>query len=409
MSKMKHKPGSEQKTEETEETLSGSETLFGSIAKDAHNFVVIADSDRRMVYVNKEARKLTGYTKKQLMGKDFSEFIFEEDRKHITGRFCNRLEGKKVPAEFEFRVKPKSGEIKNTESRSVLVVEADGAKFVVAHLLDITQRKNLLEKLRKYTEHLEDIVEERTHKLEQTKDELLKKERFAAIGQLAAIIGHDLRNPLTSITGCTYYLEKNLGDNASEKMKEMLVLIRKNIAYSDKIVNDLISYSEEINLEPHQTNPMQVVKATLENLPLPQNIQVVNLAKTRPTIKVDLRQLSRALSRIVVNAVDAMPEGGVFTIRSSKAGSNMVFTFTATGCGIPEQNLKRLWHPMFTTKAKGMGFGLPVCRRIVEAHGGSVSAQSVEGEETTLTITIPIEPKTEEGGEKNWTNQPESS
>ena len=103
----------------------------------------------------------------------------------------------------------------------------------------------------------------KNEELRKAQEQLLKSERLATIGQLAAMIGHDLRNPLTSIIGSTYYLEKKLDSNADSKMREMLGIIKKNVEYSNKIVNDLLDYSREIVLESATKNPKAIMKETL--------------------------------------------------------------------------------------------------------------------------------------------------
>jgi len=107
------------------------------------------------------------------------------------------------------------------------------------------------------------------------------------------------------------------------------------------------------------------------------------------------------------NASDAMPEGGKLTITSKESDGDLEATFTDIGVGMPKEVMEKIWIPLFTTKAKGMGLGLPICKRIVEAHGGNISVESTVGKGTTFTVTIPIKPKLE-GGEKVWVNVPES-
>jgi signal transduction histidine kinase len=94
-----------------------------------------------------------------------------------------------------------------------------------------------------------------------------------------------------------------------------------------------------------------------------------------------------------------MPNGGKVTIRSERAGDKVVFSFTDNGAGMSRKTLDRIWTPLFTTKAKGMGFGLPICKRFVEGHGGKISAESAVGKGSTFTVVLPIEPKSEDKGE----------
>ncbi len=266
------------------------------------------------------------------------------------------------------------------------------------------------EELRRYTDQLEQKVEERTRELMEMNDKLLKAQRMAAIGELAGMIGHDLRNPLTSIAGAAYYLKRRLSQLGDERIMEMLDLIEKNIAYSNKIINDLLDYSREVKLDITETNPENIVDEALAAVQIPSNIKVVKLVDKKPKMRADFEKLKRVFVNLIRNAVEAMPKGGTLTIKSMKKGDNVMFTVSDTGIGMTEEVMKKLWTPLFTTKAKGMGLGLAICKRFVEAHGGTITVESAPEKGATFTVTLPIEPKIEEeGGEKIWVKTLESS
>ncbi len=278
------------------------------------------------------------------------------------------------------------------------------------------ENTHLIEGLRKarkqleaYTEQLEQKVDERTRELRKSQEQLLKAQRLAVIGELAGMVGHDLRNPLTSISGAQYYLKKRLILEKNDKIKEMLELIEKNIVYSNKIINDLLDYSREIELELSESDPKSLVKEALCIVQVPNNVQVINLVKSKPTLKVDVEKMKRVFVNLIKNALEAMPKGGALTIKSRKVGGKVEIVFSDTGGGMSKETLEKLWTPLFTTKAKGMGFGLPICKRFVEAHGGAISAESARGKGSIFTVTFPIKPKMKEGGEKLWVKPLESS
>jgi signal transduction histidine kinase len=270
------------------------------------------------------------------------------------------------------------------------------------------ENAQLLQQLKEYSEHLEEKVEQRTQELRDVQRQLLKSERLAAIGELAGMVGHDLRNPLTGITGATYYLKTKYGSKMENKGKEMLEIIEKDIAYSNKIINDLLEYSREIKLEVTETSPKQVLKEALSFVPIPKNVQVVSSVWSRPKISVDIERMRRVFINIIKNAFDAMPNGGKLTITTKKVTDSLTFTFSDTGVGMSKETMSKLWTPLFTTKARGMGFGLPICKRILEAHGGKISVESDIGKGTTFILTVPIKQKPTEGGERIWVNEPES-
>jgi PAS domain S-box-containing protein len=276
-----------------------------------------------------------------------------------------------------------------------------------AQLIDSLRKAR--KQLEDYAGQLEQKVEERTRELKKSQEQLLKAQRLAVIGELAGMVGHDLRNPLTSISGAEYYLKKRLSPEVDSKIKEMLALIEKNIAYSNKIINDLLDYSREIELELTESNSKLIVKEALSLVEMPKNVMIVDLTENKPKINVDVGKIKRAFVNIIKNAVEAMPKGGTLTIKSRKLDDNLEIVVSDTGAGMSKETLEKLWTPLFTTKAKGMGFGLPICKRFIEAHGGSISAKSTPRKGTTFTLKLPIEPKIEKGGEKVWVKPLESS
>jgi len=224
----------------------------------------------------------------------------------------------------------------------------------------------------------------------------MMEERVNTIGELAAMIGHDLRNPLTGISSATYYLKRKYGSLMDEKGRDMLEVIEKDINYSNKIVSDLLEYSRSLTLDLKEMNPKSAVAEALSHVDFPKNVHLIDLTESTSAIKIDADKMTRVFINLIKNAIDAMPNGGKLTITSEKMSGKVKIAFADTGLGISEENLKKLFGPLFTTKAKGMGLGLAICKRIVEAHGGRISVESVINKGTTFTITIPIEPKLEE-------------
>jgi signal transduction histidine kinase len=142
---------------------------------------------------------------------------------------------------------------------------------------------------------------------------------------------------------------------------------------------------------------------------VPENIQVLDLTQSEPKIKMDVAKMKRVFANFIKNAVEAMLEGGKLTISTKESDGNAEIMFIDTGIGIAKEVMEKIWTPFFTTKAEGMGLGLPICKRVIEAHGGKISVESIVGEGTTFAVTIPVEPKPKEKGDgKIWVNMPES-
>lgn len=293
----------------------------------------------------------------------------------------------------------------------VTPIRDESGKVVAALELAVnaTERKMLENKLKEYSEKLEQLVEERTAQLQEAQAKLLKTERLAAIGELAAMVGHDLRNPMTAIKNAAYYLKKK-GTACPEATRvEMLLIIDDAIERANKIVNDLLEYSREIRLELQPCTPRVLLTEALRYVKVPSAIELLDETADAPEMLVDKDKMVRVFVNLIKNAVDAMPSGGMLKVVSRWKADAVELVFSDTGVGIPDEVKARLFNPLVTTKAQGMGFGLAICKRIVEAHRGTIAVESAPGKGATFTITLPLKPKMEVGEEKEWINLPESS
>lgn len=303
---------------------------------------------------------------------------------------------------------PIDGKRPTKETLAPLELFIHQAAVAIENAQLIQQLNKAKNQIREYANQLELKVKERTEELIEAQNKLVKTERLAAIGEVAAMVGHDLRNPLTGIAGASYYLKTKLGSKADDKTREMFELIEKDIEYSNKIINDLLDYSREMQLELRTITPQELVKEAITTIKIPENIKISNQAKTEPWIKVDIRKMQRVFINIIKNAADAMPNGGKLTIETNTSKHSLQIAFTDTGLGMSKEIQKKLWSPFFTTKAKGMGLGLAICKRIVEAHKGKISLKSNVGKGTKFMIIVPLELEPEKGGENVWVNLPES-
>ena len=390
-----------------EEALRESEEKFRSIFENANDGFVYLDKSGKILDVNRKAVEIFGGTREEILGKHFAKLgVFSlKDIPRLLGIFARILAGKEGYASLT--IKNKKGQERFLESSSSIMRINGKMTGILVITRDVTERNQMQKKLEEYSQQLETLVEQRTKQLREAQEQLVRSERLAAIGQVAAMVGHDLRNPLTSIASVAYYLKKKLDQKTDETTREMLEIIEKDIEYSDNIITDLLDYSREVKLELTETNLKTVVNEALSAVKVPRNVEVLDVTEFEQ-LRVDKEKMKRVFVNIIKNAVDAMPKGGKLTIRDNKANNELEVSFTDTGTGMTRDVLERMWTPFFTTKAKGLGLGLPICKRIVEAHGGNVSVESTAGKGTAFKITIPIRPK-QEGGEKVWVNVPESS
>jgi len=402
MSNLKHAKNLERQAREIRESQEKFERFF----MDNPEAAACVDSDFRILDVNPRFVKLFGYSLDEIEGKLIDDVVVQEERKEEAGML--NAEALKGYFYYETVRKRKDGTLVPV-SVSVARITVEGkVTGAVGLYRDITERKEMEKKLEEYSQHLEELVDRRTKELKEAQEQLLNAERLAAIGEIAAMVGHDLRNPLTGIGAATYYLRKKFGSTIDMKAAEMFELIEKDIAHANNIITDLLEYSREIRLECTETNPKFLVNEALRLVEFPQNIHVVDSTQSEPQIVVDSERMKRVFVNIIKNAIDAMPDGGTFTITSNESNGNLEIGFIDTGIGMSEDVFRKIWTPLFTTKATGMGLGLPICKRFVEAHRGTISVQSVVGKGTKFTVTIPVKCESQ-GGKSKWKNPQESS
>ena len=243
------------------------------------------------------------------------------------------------------------------------------------------------ERLENYSKNLETIVDEKSRMLRDS-------ERLATIGATAGMVGHDIRNPLQAIISDIYLTKAELASipDSDEKKNvlESLTEIEKNIDYINKIVADLQDFARPLNPNPEETDLRLIIEDLLAKNVLPNNVKVsVNVENSARKVLADSTYLNRIMYNLVNNAVQAMPQGGKLTIQTCKEANDVIITVQDTGVGIPNAIKSKLFTPMFTTKAKGQGFGLAVIKRMTEALGGTVSFESQEGKGTTFTVRLP--------------------
>jgi len=216
-------------------------------------------------------------------------------------------------------------------------------------------------------------------------------ERMVAIGETAAMVGHDLRNPLQTITNTLYLTKKELKSMPSppaekQSIMKMCETLGEQVDYMDKLVSDLQAYAMPLKHEIVPTNLRQLLDVTLSTVMVPENVKVSVKVKRSLKAMVDPTLMKRVLVNLVKNAVQAMPDGGKLTIRASKKDKATFISVNDTGVGIPKKDIDRLFKPFPTTKSGGTGLGLVICKRLVEAHGGSIAVKSKVGRGTTFTV-----------------------
>jgi signal transduction histidine kinase/CheY-like chemotaxis protein len=265
-----------------------------------------------------------------------------------------------------------------------------GKKAVLEVFYDITELKNAQSQLQEYSLNLEEKVEERTHELQSAQEKLVRHEHLATIGQLAGSVGHELRNPLNVISASVYLLNKTLA-GIDEKSQEYLDIIKQETDRSAKIIKDLLDFGRipYANKEKAAVGPL-ISQALMRNIP-PATIKVTSSDKLGTTkIIIDSQQIGQVLDNLINNAYQAMPAGGKLLIKTARQKGQLKISVIDTGTGISEEDLDRLFDPLFTTKARGIGLGLALSKNYVEANGGSIAVESEENKGSTFTISFKL-------------------
>ncbi len=341
------------------------EERFRDITNNTGDWVWEVDKEGTYVYTSSGGKITLGYDDDEIVGKKFSDFLLPEENKSSVD-FLKRSYKIKESFDFVKHCLHKSGKIVVLETRGVPILDEKGT--VVGYRgvdRDITEKHEMEEKL-------------------------LKSERLAAVGELATMVAHDLRNPLQSIATAMYCLEKVIPEENSEKAKKLVANVKNSLDYSDKIVRELLDYSAKIHLDLTKTTPSELVSKALSTITVPSDVKLLNYLENKPVVYVDVNRIRRVCVNIISNAFDAMPTGGTFRISSKTIKENLELSFSDTGEGMTKQQIGKLMVPFFTTKAKGMGLGLAISKRIIEAHHGKIVVNSTVGHGTTFTLVLPI-------------------
>jgi len=238
-----------------------------------------------------------------------------------------------------------------------------------------------------------------TLKLKKLQEDIRKSERLATIGQMANIVGHEIRNPLAAISNAAYLIKMQVlkMTEKNPKILRYVEIIENEINSSNKIINDMLSYSRSREPVLSKRNINEVISNIIEDTVIPQNIQLQLMLKPEiPEVAIDVEEIKQVIRNLVNNAIDSMEkkETGILKLTTSfdKTSNSVCVEISDTGCGIPPENLEKIFEPFFSTKSKGTGLGLSVVKRIIEErHKGKIEVKSIVGQGTTFYVKLPVQ------------------
>ena len=352
----------EKRTQELEESRSHLEAMLSGIA----DGIVFADQENKITFINEAAESIFGIKRGEWIGKDF-KFAHSAEAHEKALRLIEEMR--------EGKIKSYSSEIRSGEKTVFIhfspIMHGQEYLGVIFIARDITEMKSL-------------------------QAELMQSEKLALIGKMSSSIAHELRNPLVPIGGFANLIYKRVEDGSP--LKKYADIIVREINRMEGLLQNILYFTKEVKpvLEPVNLNEIINDLLFMYNKTCSdKNIELkVRLSSDMPVIQIDPSKIRQALINILTNAVHAMSDGGILTIESSmKEKDGMPYAFISiedTGAGIPEEVRKSIFEPFFTTKIQGLGLGLTLTKAIVDAHGGKIAVESMEGRGTTFTIILPL-------------------
>ena len=255
------------------------------------------------------------------------------------------------------------------------------------------QNASMYQELKNFSRQMEEKIQKTTADLRKTESQLIRSEKLAALGQLAAGIAHEIRNPLTSINILIHSLRERLPSENSQQ--EDLKVIEEEIHRMNEIVDQFLRFAKPASPLLEKTDVLSIFEETLQLLRPQiekQRIVVEKEFQALPMIQMDPEQMKQAMLNLLLNAIQAMPEGGQLTMKgqNSKDGQWIHLSIEDSGMGISPEDIDKLFDPFFSTKERGIGLGLSITHRIIDQHHGKIEVENAPEKGTIFTVWLPI-------------------
>ncbi|MBU4320009.1 MAG: two-component sensor histidine kinase, partial [Nitrospinae bacterium] len=230
----------------------------------------------------------------------------------------------------------------------------------------------------------------------QMEEKLREAEHLSGIGQLSRSIAHEIRNPLNFISLSVDHIKEKFspdGNIDAEKFHSLISNIKQEIQRLNKLVEEFLDYGKPLKLNLQKADIGKLLEGIIEIIWAKAEAEKINIIKDcdfLPSLNIDPDLIKTCVFNVVLNAFQAMPDGGALTIKTEPVEGMISIIISDTGKGIPEDELPKVYEPFYTTKRNGLGLGLAMTKRVVEEHGGKVSIHSIAGDGSTVVITLPV-------------------
>ncbi|KUP09881.1 hypothetical protein Q73_01215 [Bacillus coahuilensis m2-6] len=361
-------------------TLSQSEQDYRNLlGKSLHIFdqlnqIVYQTNDKGVfTLVNPAWEQLTGYTAEETIGKNLFEFVYEEDEDILRGKLVQSITKQVTVFKDEVRIKKQDSGYVWVEINAKYIYDDEGSVYETAGTLsDITDRRT-----------------SRLDLIQQNENLALESVKLGAIAQMSASIAHEVRNPLTSISGFLQLMKEQKSFNP-----EYIDLIFSEMKRIELVLSELLVLSKPQAVTYKKIELCTVIEQVITLMTTETNMKSIEIHQSLPAypifIKGEENQLKQVMINLIKNAIDAMDHGGKISLYYSLSPDTISLFIRDEGVGIPEEQLHNIGQAFYTTKEKGTGLGLTVCYKIIENHQGNILIDSKVGEGTTFEIILPL-------------------
>jgi PAS domain S-box-containing protein len=362
--------------------LASAHSFLNLVLDSSTEYAIVAlDLEYRITLFNRGAELLFGYTSADAAGRRPRELFLN------VGRYGENL----------LRDCLKEADAVGHYQTEMSLHRRDGAEFPAAVALTPIVGGSRLGHLCV----MRDLTAERRaeESLRQMQARLAHQEKIAALGQVAAQVAHEVRNPLTGLQLYSMHMKAKLADRMSEAELQLADKIVETINHLSRTVEQIVNFARPLSLERREVDLNRVVGDLLHLLE-PQLVAAhvephVELSPECTRARLDESSLRSALTNLIINGVQAMSGGGRLSVRTLRDGGELRVEIADTGAGMTGEQIGKIFEAFYTTKAKGLGLGMPYAKKVIEEHGGEIGVESRPGEGTLVTVRLPAETESE--------------